>query len=273
MILYDKTKEVFGYEFKNARQLDHVCVKCDVCGSEYSKSRRDTLTWSGKCVTCFSKVVGKMMGDTYGKAQKVKGNCIECSVPVRSTHKRCKPCGDKFAKERMIGELNPAWTGDHVCGCGKKKSFGAARCRDCSFADGKRSGDKNGRFIKENREYVLECRKVRLRLSGLMNNTCNSLGFIKNYRKTKDILGYTWLEFKLHLESKFQPGMSWDNHGEWHIDHIVPVAWFIRNKCFDPKVVNALSNLRPLWAKENLMKRDKIDESNIDLIRKIIGEA
>lgn len=69
---------------------------------------------------------------------------------------------------------------------------------------------------------------------------------------TIDLLGYSALELKLHMESLFTEGMTWDNHGEWHIDHIKPLSSF--NKETHPSVVNALSNLQPLWAKDN---RDK----------------
>ena len=63
---------------------------------------------------------------------------------------------------------------------------------------------------------------------------------------TIDLLGYSPLELKEHIESLFLDGMTWDNHGEWHIDHKIPVSMF------DPEtpssVVNALSNLQPLWS-------------------------
>lgn len=48
--------------------------------------------------------------------------------------------------------------------------------------------------------------------------------------------------------------MTWENWGEWHIDHIKPVAQFIREGITCPKQINALSNLRPLWAHDNLSK-------------------
>ena len=46
--------------------------------------------------------------------------------------------------------------------------------------------------------------------------------------------------------------MSWDNHGKWHIDHIKPVSKFDKNTL--PSIVNALSNLQPLWAIDNIQK-------------------
>jgi len=68
-------------------------------------------------------------------------------------------------------------------------------------------------------------------------------------------LGYSALDLKNHLESQFKDGMSWDNHGEWHIDHVIPVSSF--DKSTHSSIVNALSNLQPLWAYENLSKGSK----------------
>jgi len=49
--------------------------------------------------------------------------------------------------------------------------------------------------------------------------------------------------------------MSWDNYGEWHIDHIKPVSLF--DELENVNVVNSLDNLQPLWASENLSKGNK----------------
>jgi len=68
-------------------------------------------------------------------------------------------------------------------------------------------------------------------------------------------LGYTLEEFKSHFESLFLDGMSWDNHGEWHIDHIIPVSKFPKDRILE---LNALENLQPLWASDNLKKGDRI---------------
>jgi hypothetical protein len=74
-----------------------------------------------------------------------------------------------------------------------------------------------------------------------------------------DILGYTPKDLSAHIERQFSRGMSWENVGEWHIDHIVPLSSFSIGGWDDPEIRNAwaLSNLRPLWAKENMQKRDK----------------
>lgn len=75
--------------------------------------------------------------------------------------------------------------------------------------------------------------------------------------KTQDILGYTYDEVREHLERQFTKGMTWDNYGKWHIDHIRPVKSFIEDGVTDPAVINALTNLRPIWANENMTKGSK----------------
>ncbi len=73
--------------------------------------------------------------------------------------------------------------------------------------------------------------------------------------RTSKLLGYSALELKQHIESLFTEGMSWDNRSEWHIDHIRPISSFQIDT--PPNVINALSNLQPLWVEENLIKSNK----------------
>ena len=75
--------------------------------------------------------------------------------------------------------------------------------------------------------------------------------------RTSNLLGYTSLDLKNHMEKLFKDGMSWDNYGEWHIDHIKPISKFDISD--DTSVVNALENLQPLWAFENLSKGGKYE--------------
>lgn len=79
---------------------------------------------------------------------------------------------------------------------------------------------------------------------------------IKNGKefKSRDVILFTREEFILHIESKFKDGMNWDNHGKWHIDHIIPIKSFnlnIKNELIE---CWSLNNLQPLWATENLIK-------------------
>ena len=74
--------------------------------------------------------------------------------------------------------------------------------------------------------------------------------------KTHEILGISYEEFSLYMERQFVKGMSWDNYGEWHIDHIIPLA---TAQCENDVIrLNHYSNLQPLWAHDNLSKGSKI---------------
>ncbi len=76
---------------------------------------------------------------------------------------------------------------------------------------------------------------------------------------TLKLLGCSVEELRRHLESRFTGGMSWENYGEWHIDHRRPCAAFDltdpeqQRQCFN------WSNLQPLWAKDNLRKSSKME--------------
>jgi hypothetical protein len=72
---------------------------------------------------------------------------------------------------------------------------------------------------------------------------------------TFEQLGYTVEDFVAHIERQFVKGMSWHNMRDWQIDHIIPVAE--ARTVEDVIALNQLSNLRPLWAKENNAKKAK----------------
>jgi len=75
---------------------------------------------------------------------------------------------------------------------------------------------------------------------------------------TMVFLGCTITHLKDYLSMRFQPGMTWENQGEWHVDHMIPCASFDltdpeqQRRCFH------YTNLQPMWAKENISKGDTI---------------
>jgi hypothetical protein len=75
-------------------------------------------------------------------------------------------------------------------------------------------------------------------------------------QSTTKMLGCSVEDFCSHIEKQFTNGMSWENYGQWHIDHIIPLAsaHSIKGK----EKLFHYSNCQPLWAKENLRKGDKI---------------
>ena len=76
------------------------------------------------------------------------------------------------------------------------------------------------------------------------------------HSRTFEALGYTADELREHIASQFVEGMSWENYAydTWHIDHIKPIKAFMDEGIKDPAIINALSNLQPLWAEDNMQK-------------------
>ena len=68
------------------------------------------------------------------------------------------------------------------------------------------------------------------------------------------MLGCTLAEARAHIEAQFRPGMSWENHGEWEIDHIRPVASFDLTDPDQARAAAHFTNLQPLWSVENRRK-------------------
>lgn len=102
---------------------------------------------------------------------------------------------------------------------------------------------------KEDPVYKLS-KRIRTRLrNALKNNT-------KNGSAVRD-LGCSLDYFKEYIESKFQLGMSWENHGKWHLDHIVPLIVFDLTERSQALKACHYTNYQPLWASDNLIKSAK----------------
>lgn len=72
-----------------------------------------------------------------------------------------------------------------------------------------------------------------------------------------EYLGCSFEQLKTHLEKQFVDGMTWENHGEWHIDHIKPLCSFDFSDERELFKAWHFSNLQPLWAKDNISKGGK----------------
>jgi len=102
---------------------------------------------------------------------------------------------------------------------------------------------------------------VTYRLTALLRSRLHSA--IKGTAKkssAKKLIGCSIPQLRKHLESQFADGMTWDNHGDWHIDHIKPCAAFDLTNEAEQRQCFHYSNLQPLWAKENMTKGATWDE-------------
>lgn len=80
---------------------------------------------------------------------------------------------------------------------------------------------------------------------------------LKKPGKTMQMVGCTVGFLAAHLESQFTDGMTWENYGQWHIDHIKPCISFDLTNPEQIKLCFHWTNLQPLWAIDNLTKNAK----------------
>ena len=103
---------------------------------------------------------------------------------------------------------------------------------------------------KEDAGYRMEC-ILRSRLLGVLAGR-------EKVAPTLALLGCSREEFVSLIEKQFKSGMSWGNHGEWHLDHRKPCAAFDLSDPAQQKECFHFSNFQPLWALENIKKGAKI---------------
>jgi hypothetical protein len=133
--------------------------------------------------------------------------------------------------------------------------------------------EQKKQYQQENRQKINEYFKNRrienplFKLStNLRNRTSKAFknkGYSKN-TKTQEMLGVDFEIVKVHIERQFKNGMNWDNYGEWHIDHIIPLA----SANTEEELFNLCryTNLQPLWAEDNLSKGCKIYETQLKIL-------
>lgn len=88
---------------------------------------------------------------------------------------------------------------------------------------------------------------IRKRYSRAIRSTSKKISAVHD-------MGCSLEELITYLESKFQPGMSWQNYGKWHVDHIVPLVKFDLARKDEALKACHYTNLQPLWAHDNFVK-------------------
>lgn len=131
------------------------------------------------------------------------------------------------------------------------------------------------RLNEYSRNYVKKRRKTD-KLYALQTNMRGRFKFELAKRgetkwlKVNEYLGCSWVELRDYLEAQFTDDMSWDNYGEWHVDHIVPLV-IAENK---EQLVELChhTNLRPLWAFDNISKGAKLPDNIPDHLKHIVEQ-
>lgn len=208
-------------------------------------------------------------------ATKYCSRC-DCTKPVsefckdRSTKSglsaRCKSCRSEYGKSWYYGSGRAR----RRAGIGVNKE----RKREYQAEYGRRNAD---RLREQKRQWIADnidrhrantrrnMRKRRATTKGRLENNVSravhrALKGRKNGEPAFVLLGFTVEQLISHLERQFYQGMTWGNYGKWHVDHIRPLASFTYSEPTDPdfKRAWAITNLRPLWAAENISKGARV---------------
>jgi hypothetical protein len=173
-------------------------------------------------------------GHTNPERRTDSGSCVECS---KASKESLRIRQERF-KEKNHERLKEI----------KRESMRRSR---------KENRDRHLAYERERMRKVNATDKGKLRqfIKGSLRRCLQH----KNGKRSYSLVGYGFTELRERIDSMLTGGMTWDNYGEWHIDHIKPIKAFLDEGVTDPKIINALSNLQPLWAHENIKKGDKFN--------------
>jgi len=126
--------------------------------------------------------------------------------------------------------------------------------------------EKNIDRIREVKRTYEKTRKHNDPLYRLINNFRTAIYQVlkeNNVQKNGhyfEILKYSPEDLIVHLERQFKDGMNWDNYGEWHVDHVLPISRHNIQEIGDEEFMKcwSLNNLQPMWGEENIRKSNKI---------------
>lgn len=236
-------------------------------GKECIRGHVDKRYASGKCVSCAQEDTKSWREDNRERSNELRRGQYwkDPEVARESAKKYRKENPDKVRDYN----LEKYWDDPDKMRARRKEYYwnnrDAIRKKDSEYGKANRAErlEAERRYIAKNREKVRARKRaynnrkykedkhhkaivfMRRQLSGL---------FAGKKGRTENLLGYTRDDLVSHIESNFEDGMSWDNYGEWHIDHITPISHFLKEGNDMPHVVHALGNLQPLWAFDNLSK-------------------
>jgi hypothetical protein len=126
--------------------------------------------------------------------------------------------------------------------------------------------EKNADDIRKTKRDYERNRKANDPLYKLISNFRTAIyQVLKENRVDKnqsyfDVLQYTPEQLIVHLEKQFTERITWENYGEWHVDHKQPISSFNIQEMGDSEFMKcwSLENLQPMWGEENIRKSNKI---------------
>ncbi|MDA9648501.1 hypothetical protein N9T08_00625 [Flavobacteriaceae bacterium] len=98
---------------------------------------------------------------------------------------------------------------------------------------------------------------LRINISTRLANALKREGYTKRAKRTTKLIGVDYKTLSEYIENQFTSGMSWENYGEWHVDHIIPLSSAETEA--EMLALAYYKNLQPLWEDENLIKNANYD--------------
>jgi hypothetical protein len=195
--------------------------------------------------------------------QEKELSCFHKRSGVRSgVQPRCKDCCKSINAERYLQKKNHILSLNAIW-----RTENADYKRDIGRRHYHKNKEKFSQYQKDNRQLINRRKRERkksdplFKLNITLRNRIRKFFKESGYDKGRSgikLVGAPLPTVKNHIELLFKDGMSWSNHGDWHIDHIIPLS-SAKSKEELIKLCH-YTNLQPLWAKENLSKYNKILE-------------
>lgn len=203
--------------------------------------------------------ISEMAGVGMSSINKIlKRNGIERTGKTAAarilTHKRCNAC----LELKSVSEFAKAQK--HV-----KHHVVQATCKPCTAKVSNQWSAKNiekRRLYNRNWAAKKSASSIQFRIAQNMRRRVRwAVASAKAHKAGKfhDLLGCSMMEFMRHMEAGFVPGMSWENYGQWHVDHKVPCDSFDLSEEENQRKCFHYSNLQPLWAIDNMRKGNKVE--------------
>ena len=178
-------------------------------------------------------------------------NCKRCNKQIPRNN-YCGKCYTLNFRERNPGRMEELcsnyYQDNKIKYLKRAKEWNKANIGIAAKSHAKWAKDSNYTMNRYNNDINFQLR-VRLR-----NRLRTALKLNFKSGSTVELLGCSIEQFKQYLESKFEPGMTWQESGKWHIDHIRPVTAFDLSDPAQQRDCCHYTNLQPMWAIDNIKK-------------------
>jgi hypothetical protein len=275
---------LFGHKFLSRIESDVAKLKEEFLGKEFGsfvvinyvgryttgKAIHPRYHFEKECKFCGVKTTQTASHLRDSIKRGIKCNLCKESLNIHTKERICRRC------ERWLPATNEYFS------LSKNRPFGIHYyCFPC----GNEKRQKR-RELKENRDKEYAQKKARMETDIIFKMSVRIRTHIKNYVNKKrnenlpatdkrthgksemiKVLGGDYKFFKEWIENQFTEGMTWDNYGEWHYEHIIPLSYV--NTVDEIYELCHHTNYRPMWGGENISKGDKLHIDEISEENKV----